>query len=348
MEKTAVGGLGSYPWPGRGPSEAPEPAPVPSPVMLTVEEALEKIASAAGAPRAHVEEVPLPEALDRVLAEDVRMDHDVPPFRRAAMDGFALVPGDASVGRTLRVTGRIAAGDAAEPLLRSGETVRIMTGAPVPPDAERVVPVEWTALEGDVVRIERLPSDASHVVPRGDHVRAGEVVLRSGTRVGPGALGVLASAGRARVAVAARPHVAVLGTGSELVDPAAVPGPGQIRNSNGVTLAAQVLRAGGAVQDLGVARDEEDPLRAAVRRGLGADLLLLSGGVSRGELDLVPHVLEAEGVTCVFHRWAVQPGGPLWFGVRGDTLVFGLPGNPAASFFGFELLAVPALRARMG
>jgi molybdopterin molybdotransferase len=142
--------------------------------------------------------------------------------------------------------------------------------------------------------------------------------------------------------------VAVLGTGSELVDVGDAPGPGAIRNSNNAVLVGQCRRAGAEPVDLGFVRDEEDRLRARIRAGLDHDLLLVSGGVSRGDKDLVPGALEAEGVRPVFHRWAVQPGGPLWFGVRGDTLVFGLPGNPAAVFVGFEVLVVPALRTRVG
>ncbi len=143
-------------------------------------------------------------------------------------------------------------------------------------------------------------------------------------------------------------NVAILGTGSELVPVEHAPGPGAIRNSNSATLVGQCLRVGAEAADLGIAVDEEGPLREAIRAGLEHDILLLSGGVSMGDKDLVPAALEAEGVRCVFHRWAVQPGGPLWFGVKDDTLVFGLPGNPAATFVGFELLVVPALRTRMG
>jgi molybdopterin molybdotransferase len=179
-------------------------------------------------------------------------------------------------------------------------------------------------------------------------VRAGDVVLRAGTRLGPAALGVLAAAGRSEVGVARRPRAAVLGTGDELVPVEARPGPGAIRNSNAATLAAQCRAAGAVPLDLGRVADEEPALRAMVRRGLEADVLLVSGGVSRGDRDLVPAAFLAEGVEPRFHGWAVQPGGPLWFGCAGGTLVFGLPGNPAAAFVGFELLAVPVIRTRLG
>jgi molybdopterin molybdotransferase len=316
--------------------------------MLTVEQALEQVREASGAPRRRVEEVALADALGRASAEDVAMDHDVPPFRRATMDGFAVHAKDAEPGVVLRVVARVLAGEWPSAPVRDGEAVRVMTGAPVPPGAEAVVPFEWATDEGERVRIERRPSRDANVVERGAHVRSGDTVLRAGTRLDPGALGVLATAGRARVRVAARPRVAILGTGTELVEVGASPEAGQIRNSNGAVLVAQALRAGGRPVDLGIVRDDAATLRAAIRRGLDAEVLLVSGGVSQGDLDLVPGALEAEGVRPRFHRWAVQPGGPLWFGARGDTLVFGLPGNPAASFVGFEVLAVPALRTRLG
>lgn len=316
--------------------------------MTSVEQALERICTAAGTPRLRAAEVPLSEALGRVLAADVRMDHDVPPFRRAAMDGFALRSDEVALGARFRVRGAVMAGDVPRTPVVPGEAARIMTGAPVPEGADAVVPFEWTREEGAYVIVERLPRAAGNVVARGAHARASDVVARAGSVLTPGDLGVLASAGCADVPVAARPRVALIGTGSELVPVEAVPRPGAIRNSNSASLLGQVLRVGAQPVDLGIARDDSSSLRALIRTGLEADILLLSGGVSQGDLDLVPAALEAEGVRCVFHRWRVQPGGPLWFGVREDTLVFGLPGNPAAVFVGFELLVVPALRTRVG
>ena len=316
--------------------------------MRTVEEALELLARAAGAPRATAEAVPLHEALGRVLAADVAMDHDVPPFRRAAMDGFAIRAAEAAPGARFRVSQAVMAGDEPTAPVEPGAAARIMTGAPVPEGADAVVPIEWCEDEGEAFVLARMPATPGNVVPRGAHVQAGEAIARAGEPVLPATLGALASAGCARVAVARRPRVAILGTGSELVPVEHAPGPGAIRNSNSATLVGQCLRVGAEPVDLGIAVDEEAALREAIRRGLESDVLLLSGGVSMGAKDLVPGALEAEGVTCVFHRWAVQPGGPLWCGVRGDTLVFGLPGNPAATFVGFELLVVPALRTRLG
>jgi molybdopterin molybdotransferase len=316
--------------------------------MPSVEEALELVRAAVGVRRAAVERVPLEAALGRVLAEDVAMDHDVPPFRRATMDGFAVTD-DGRPGTRYAVVGRVRAGESTARPVGAGEAVRVMTGAPVPPGTARVLPFEWTREKDErEMEVERRPGADPNVVEPGAHVRAGSVVLRAGTRIGPGTVGVLATAGRAEVPVARRPRVAVLGTGDELVAVGARPGPAQIRNSNGPTLAAQVRRAGGEPADLGWVGDEDAALRSALERGLAHDLFLVSGGASHGDFDLVPGALARLGVTETFHGWDVQPGGPLWFGRRGAVTVIALPGNPAASFVGFEVLGVPVVATLLG
>jgi molybdopterin molybdotransferase len=316
--------------------------------MLTFEEALEVVGRAAGPPRAVVEAVPLARALGRVLAEDVRLDRDLPPFTRSAMDGFALRAADAAAGRPLRIVGRTTAGESPFATLGEGEAVAIMTGAPLPDGADAVVPVERAERSEATLVVREAPRPGDHVSARGEAAARGSVVLRAGARVDPGAVGVLAAAGRTEVPVARRPRVAILCTGDELVPVARDPGPHGIRDSNGFALAAQVERAGGEPDYGGPVGDEPQALRRAVERGLSADVLCVSGGVSVGEKDLVPRALEDAGVERLFHRWAVKPGGPLWFGRRGDVLVFGLPGNPVATFVGFETLVVPALRTRVG
>ncbi len=320
--------------------------------MLSVEEALERVRQAAGAPCASAERVPLARALGRTLAADVIMDHPVPPFRRAAMDGFAVA--DAGVvGERYRVVGRVAAGEVSTRSVGAGEAQRVMTGAPVPEGTRSVLPFEWTEELGEgpagaALRLLRRPGSDTNVVEVGAHMAAGTRVLAAGSRVTPAVVGVLATAGQAQVSVARAPRVGVLATGTELVEVEARPGPAQIRNSNNPTLLAQALAQGFEPLDLGRVDDEPGRLEAALARGLEHDALLISGGVSRGDLDLVPGALVALGVEPLFHGWAVQPGGPLWFGRRGRTLVFALPGNPAASFVGFEILAVPALATRLG
>ena len=324
--------------------------------LVSVEEALRLVGEAvAGTPPPRRETVPLARVLDRVLAEDVRIDHDAPPFTRATMDGFAVRSADAtSPGRVLAVVGRVTAGRTLGRPVEAGEAAAIMTGAPLPDGADAVVAVEATAPAGGVpgaetaVRLSAAVAPRQNVAYRGEQAARGDVVVRAGTRIHPATVGVLAAAGRVEVLVGVLPRVAIVGTGDELVPAATVPGPTQIRDSNGHALLAQALRAGAVGEYAGAVPDDVAALRAAVRAGLEADVLCLSGGVSMGEKDLVPGVLAAEGVDRLFHRWAVKPGGPLWAGKRGRTLVFGLPGNPAATFVGFEVLVVPVLRARAG
>ena len=336
--------------------------------MHTVEEALEAVRAALAGRRTAIETVALDEALGRFLTEDVAMDHDVPPFDRATMDGFAVRAADvAAPDARLTVVDVVHAGRAGTHAVGAGQAVMIMTGAPLPAGADAVVPVEDTSAfdaerravirvppgagadpGGRVVRM-RVAVPAGHAISkRAEQVAAGTTVARAGTRIHPGVVGVLATAGKVRVAVAARPRVAVVTTGDEVVPAGETPGPSRLRDGNGPALAAQALRAGAVAVRAGPVPDDPRALGAAFARGLDADVLCVSGGVSMGEKDLVPGVLASLGVERVFHRWAVKPGGPLWFGRRGGTLVFGLPGNPAAAFVGFEVLVVPALRALLG
>jgi molybdopterin molybdotransferase len=317
--------------------------------VLSLEDALACVAAALPVAPPAREEVALADARGRVLAADVRMDHDVPPFRRSTMDGYALGAGSFVVGQGLPVGGSSAAGDAPGARLAAGTAWRVMTGAPLPEGAARVVPFEWTDEGTTTVVLQRAPGQDTFLVERGEHAAAGDVVVPAGTRLAGAALGALATAGAVRVPVVCAPVVAVLGTGDELVPPDEQPGPGRIRNSNGPMLTALACDAGADGRDHGIAGDAPAALQAALGVALdGADVVLTSGGVSRGDHDLVPGLLEGLGVRCLFHRWAVQPGGPLWCGVRGDALVVGLPGNPAASRVGFELLVRPVLAQRLG
>jgi molybdopterin molybdotransferase len=316
--------------------------------MLSVEEALAVVLR--HVPRLGTEDVALDQSLGRVLGEDAASDVDLPPFDRAAMDGFALRAADAAQpGAVLRVTGQVRAGQFPERGPAPGEAFEIMTGAPLPPAADAVVQVEKTRrLDGARVELHAAAEAGLNVARRGGEVRAGEVVLHAGIAIDPAAIAVLASVGAARVRVGQRPRVAVLATGDELVDVAERPGPGRIRDSNGPALAAQARLAGAAVRVLERAPDEAEALTAALRAGLDADLLAISGGVSEGAYDLVEPALERLGVRKLFERVALKPGAPLVFGVRGTTLVFGLPGNPVSSQVTFELFARPALLAMQG
>jgi len=285
-----------------------------------------------------------------VLAEDVASDLDMPPYDKAMMDGYAIRAADLSGGRAeLAVVEEVSAGRVPTKTVGKGQATRIMTGAPIPPGADAVVIIERSTLHGErVVLQDTPPKQGQHILYRGREMRKDEVVLRSGAILRPQELGLLAAVGRTSALLYPPATVAVLPTGDEIVDPAKQPGPGQIRNSNGPMLVGQTVRAGAKAQLLPTAPDERESLRALIRRGLESDVLILSGGVSAGKLDLVPDVLRDEGVTPHCHKVAMKPGKPLFFGTRGRTLVFGLPGNPVSSFVGFELFVRPALRKLAG
>ncbi len=271
------------------------------------------------------EPVALGEAGGRVLAEDAVSTVDLPPFPSSAMDGFAVRAAD-SPGR-LVVVGSVAAGAPATAGLRAGEAMGIATGGAVPPGADAVVRIEDVVLEGNTVEIPGV-GEGKSIRPRGGDIREGEVVVEKGTHMGAAHVAALAAAGAARVSVSRRPRVAVLATGSELRPPGELLGPGQIFDANGVLLATALSAAGAEVEVLPAVEDDPDAHRDALERGLGADVLVTTGGVSVGPHDLVRSILRSLGVEEVFWGVAVKPGKPLAFGVLGTTLVFGLPGNP--------------------
>ena len=294
---------------------------------------------------------PLDAALGHVLAEDVTSDLDMPPFDKSMMDGYAVRVGDLPGGEgTLTVIEEFTAGQTPKRALAPGQAARIMTGAPIPDGTEAVVQVERTQPAGDnrVWMNDAALKAGQNILTRGREMRAGEVVVPRGALLRPQEIGVLATVGRGSVQVVPRPKVAVLPTGDEIVEVDTRPGPGQIRNGNGFTLAAQVARAGGVPASLGIVRDTADDLRAKIEPALQYDIVLLSGGVSAGKLDLVPAVLQELRVEPHFHKVEMKPGKPLVFGTRGRTLVFGLPGNPVSTFVCFELFVRPAMRVLRG
>ena len=291
------------------------------------------------------EDVPLADAAGRVAAEPAAAAIDLPPFPSSAMDGYAVRSGDTP--GTLRVIGQSAAGHPASLPVVAGTSIAISTGAVVPEGADAVVPVERTDGGAEAVAVEAVaPGD--NVRPRGGDVHAGDVVVTAGSAIGPVQIGALAGSGVSTVRCGRRPRVAVLATGSELRRSGEPLGPGQIYESNGVMLAAQLQRAGAVPELLGAVADDRTATRAALERGLDADVLVTSGGVSVGEHDLVRDLLAELGVVEVFWRVAVKPGKPIAFGTREATLVFGLPGNPVSSLVGFELFVRPALLALQG
>lgn len=292
------------------------------------------------------EEVPLAAAARRFVRGEPRAAVDLPPFASSAMDGFAVRAAD-TPGR-LPVAGRVAAGRPSARALVPGEAMSIATGGVVPDGADAVVPIERVVEKDDSIDVPDELSLGANVRPRGGDVRAGEAVVPSGTLLGAAQLGALAAAGVARVECSRRPRAAVVVTGTELRSPGEPLGPGEVYESNGTLLSAQLESAGAEVELISVVEDDEALHTAAIERGLEADVLVTSGGVSVGPHDLVRRVEAELGVDEIFWRVAVRPGKPVSFGVRGSTLVFGLPGNPVSSLVGFELFVRPALYALQG
>jgi molybdopterin molybdotransferase len=315
------------------------------PVLLDVEGAIERVLA-----RAIVlpsERVPLAAAAGRVLAVPASSPVDVPPFPSSAMDGYAVRANDAP--GPLSIVGHVAAGRPADGTLASGEAMAISTGGAVPPGADAVVPIE-TVVKHDNGSVE-IPADVAtgaHVRPRGGDIEAGEVVLPAGSRLGAAQIAALAAVGLDDVVVTRRPRVVVLTTGSELRPPGAELAPGEIFESNGVMLAAVLDGVGADVDVRPTVADDESAHRAAIAAGLEADVLVTSGGVSVGEHDLVRRVEAELGVEEVFWGVAVKPGKPVSFGVRGRTLIFGLPGNPVSALVGALLFVQPGLLALQG
>lgn len=312
--------------------------------LLSIEAALARVLARA-LPLAS-EAVPVAEAAGRVLAEDVVAAIDLPPFPSSAMDGFAVRAGDLP-GR-LPVVFRIAAGVPASRALEAGEAMEISTGGQVPEGATAVVPIETVAQHANNITVEQSVAEGAHIRPVGGDVHAGDLVLEAGTRLGAAQVGALAAVGAAVVACARRPTVVVLGTGTELRAPGELLGPGQVYESNGPMLAAAFEAAGALVERVGPVADDEAQHRRALERGLGADVLVSSGGVSVGPHDLVRRILAELGVEEDFWGVSVRPGKPLAFGARGGTLVFGLPGNPVSALVSVELFVRPALLALQG
>jgi molybdopterin molybdotransferase len=312
--------------------------------MLDPEEAVARVLAAAAALPA--ETVPVGEALGRFAASDARSAVDLPPFDRSAMDGYAVRAADTRA--PLALVGEVAAGEVASAALAAGTTVGITTGAALPPGADAVLQSELAALENGHVVPAQAIDPGRHVRYRGEDVHAGDVLVRAGERITLPRISALASAGVGAVAVhrQARVHLAV--TGSELLPVGAPPEPGKIHESNGLMIRLLAAAAGAETVDHGVVPDDPAATRAAIEAGLAGDVLVVSGGVSVGPHDHVKPALAALGVEELFWRVRIKPGKPLWFGRRGQTLVFGVPGNPLSTIVAFQVFIAPALRALHG
>lgn len=320
---------------------------------LTAAEALAVVLESAGP--LPLERILVRDAPGRVLGEDVVSGRTLPPADCSAMDGYATrsedLRGAAEASPvTLRVAFEVAAGASSGSAIAVGEAARIFTGAPVPRGADTVVRQEDTSREGETVLVRVAAPPRENVRPAGEDVRSGDLVLRSGSRLGPAEVGLLASLGRSEIAVHQRPRVAILSGGDELVEIDGDPAQGRIVSSNSHSLAAQCREAGADPFYLGIARDTPDDLEAVLRRGLGADVLVSSAGVSVGDRDYVRPVLEKLGCSLVFWGVRMRPGHPLVFGRFGERgpLVFGLPGNPVSAMVTFEQFVRPLLRRQLG
>jgi molybdopterin molybdotransferase len=312
--------------------------------LLTFEDALREILSRVLPLSGEL--VPLAVAPGRVLAEAARSAIDLPPFASSAMDGFA-VRADDTPGR-LPVVERIAAGRPATRGLAAGEAMAIATGGVVPEGADAVVPIEHVVEDGDAIEVASRLERGSHVRPRGGDLAAGDLVVGAGTLVRPSEIGALAAAGVGDVVCTRQPLAAVVSTGTELRRPGESLELGQIFEANGVMLAAALASAGAVVTPPESVADDEAGHRSILERGLEADVLVTSGGVSVGPHDLVRKIEAELGVEEVFWKVAVKPGKPISFGVHDRTLVFGLPGNPVSSLVCFELFVRPAVLALQG
>lgn len=304
-----------------------------------------------------METVDLLSAHGRVLAESVTADRDIPPFPRSTRDGYAVRSADLSeLPARLQLIGEIKAGEKSEnipSLIRSGDAVAIMTGAPVPSGADAVVMVEYSSLQGTVLEIAKGVVPGENIVPCGAEAKQGSILIANGTGLDQAAIALAASAGSSLLLVYQRPEVAVLTTGDEIVEVDATPGPTQIRNSNSYSLSVQIRNAGGTPILLPVAADERHKLRDLIEQGLHSDLLLITGGVSMGRYDLVEQVLSEMNAEFFFTGAKIQPGRPVVFGrcsLPGSQgkYFFGLPGNPISTMVTFELFARPMIEALAG
>ena len=314
--------------------------------LLPVDEAVERLL--AGVEPLTPEHVPLAEGLGRALAGDVAARLTQPPFPASAMDGYAVVAENAAAGARLKVVGMSRAGERFTGALRPGEAVRIFTGAPVPDGADSILIQENAERDGDAIEVLEPVAAGKHIRRAGLDFRAGEVLLQEGRVLDARALALAASMGHAELPVRRRPRVAVLANGDELVPAGTEPGPDQIVSSNNVGLAAFVCELGGEPISLGIAPDRRDEIGAFVERSADADVLVIAGGASVGEHDLVQAALTDKGMALDFWRIAMRPGKPLMVGRLGAMRVLGLPGNPVSTLVCGHIFLKPLVRAMLG
>ncbi len=315
--------------------------------MISVEDALARILAAV--PTLKAEDVPLENALGRVLADDLTARRTQPPFDASAMDGYAVRAEDVSdIPAILTVIGEAPAGSRFDGVAGPGEAVRIFTGGPVPKGADTIIIQENVTADGNRITINESAGKGRHIRPAGQDFQKGDTVLNAGRLLSPREIGLAAAANAAILPVTRRPKIAILATGDELAKPGDLAGPNQIINSNTYALAALIRTRGGEAIDLGIARDNEPSIRAQIGQAKGADMLITIGGASVGVRDLVKGVLESEGMKLDFWKIAMQPGKPLIFGTMAEMPVIGLPGNPVSAYVCAALFLIPAIDRFLG
>lgn len=313
--------------------------------MILFEEALRTVLDSAR--RLGTERVDIANAINRILVEDAKSDMDMPPFNKSAMDGYACRRAD--LANELEVVETIPAGYIPTKSIEPNQCAKIMTGASVPQGADCVVMVEFTENPTDSTVRFIGENTADNICQKGEDIKAGQVVLSKGTRIRPQHIAVLASVGCAQPVVSKMPSVAVLATGDELVQPTSRPGPSQIRNSNSFQLTAQVESMGTVAKNYGIAKDTDKAIDKMFKKAVEEnDVVIVSGGVSMGDYDLVPGIFRQNNIDLLFEKIAIKPGKPTVFGVSENIFCFGLPGNPVSTFALFELLVKPFLYKMMG
>ena len=313
--------------------------------MLSFKKALEFVLDSAV--QLEAERIEFDSALGRLLAEDVRSDMDIPPFNKSAMDGYACRRAD--LGNELTVIETISAGAIPQKNIESNQCSKIMTGAMVPDGVDCVVMIEYVEQASDNAIRFVGEKTADNICRKAEDIKAGDVVLEKGVKLEPQHIAVLASVGSTQPLVVKRPEVAVIATGSELVDPQCKPGASQIRNTNSFQLAAQIERMGAVATSYGIAGDTAEQIDSVFKKAISqSDVVIVSGGVSVGDYDFVPGIFKQNNVNMLFEKIAIKPGKPTVFGTSGKKYCFGLPGNPVSTFVLFEILVKPFLYKLMG
>ena len=299
--------------------------------------------------RLPVERVPVENCIGRVLADDLVSSIEMPPMNKSAMDGYALKAADVTnTPAKLKCVGIVQAGHSFSGEIKGGECVKIMTGAPLCKGADCVIMVEDTHIDGNVVTIHEGVLPGKNVCLQGEDIKSGDVVLKQGVRISSSHVPVIAAIGMAKVNVYKLPSVAIVSTGTEIIPVGNPLGDYQIYNSNGPMFVSMINDGGYDCNYLGAVEDSQDALISVFKEGLKSDIFLISGGVSMGDFDFVPSVLNKLGVKKIFHKVRMKPGKPFFFGKKDETLVFGLPGNPISGYLGFQLFVLSSIKKMMG